>query len=283
MIQNFAYPPPSDGKPFRLNMGLRELDTKNWLEGGADLNNQLIDRSKILQEKRKQVFQVEHGHEKAALDFAKRIIENLSQNNPDYQVNGEKIKHIPTGVEVDLGDDHPFIQLAKVIAEDLCLLYSDQGKWRLVAAVVIFPSRWNLLDKIGKNIDDIHIPVPGYDQALKPFMSETFNKVRVDRPVWRKNWSLHESSLLHEPFYVEKSAPVEEYWWRTERQTLTASNDKEYLLFTIRNRSEPLNWIKSDPESAKQFAITLATLTPEMLEYKDLIEKRDELIKYLNQ
>jgi hypothetical protein len=114
-------------------------------------------------------------------------------------------------------------------------------------------------------------------------MSETFNKVRVDRPVWRKNWSLHESSLLHEPFYVEKSAPVEEYWWRTERQTLTASNDKEYLLFTIRNRSEPLNWIKSDPESAKQFATTLATLTPEMLEYKHLVEKRDELIKYLNQ
>ncbi|NBO51551.1 MAG: hypothetical protein EBU86_03780, partial [Actinobacteria bacterium] len=66
-------------------------------------------------------------------------------------------------------------------------------------------------------------------------------------------------------------------------QTLTASNDKEYLLFTIRNRSEPLDWIKSDPESAKQFATTLATLTPEMLEYKHLVEKRDELIKYLNQ
>lgn len=186
MSNSFAYPPPSDGKPFRLNMGLRELDTKNWLEGGPDLNNQLLERNKILQENREQVFQIEDGHEKAALDFAKKIVENLSQHNSDYQVNGEKVQHIPSGIEVDITQDHPFIQLAKVIAEDLCLLHLVDGQWRLVAAVVIFPSRWNLIEKIGKSIDDIHIPVPGYDQALKPFMSETFNKVRVDRPVWRK-------------------------------------------------------------------------------------------------
>ncbi len=282
MSNAFAYPPPSDGKPFRLNMGLRELDTKNWLEGGPDLNNQLFERNRILQANREQVFQIEQGHEESALDFAEDIVKNLSQNHSDYQVNGQKVLHKPTGFEVDISQDHPFLQLAKVIAEDLCLLHLADGRWRLVAAVVIFPSRWNLIEKIGKSIDEIHIPVPGYDQALKPFMSETFNKVRVDRPVWRKNWSLHETSLLHEPFYIEKTAQVEDYWWRTERQTLTASQDKKYLLFTIRNRSEPLNWIKSDPESARQFAATLASLSPEMLEYKHLVEKRDQLIQFLS-
>jgi hypothetical protein len=283
MNNTFAYPPPNDGKPFRLNMGLRELDVQNWIEGGPDLSSQLNERNKIFIENRNQVFQLEAGHEMAATIFAEQIITNLGQYHPDYAVAGPTVRHIPTKIEVDITEDHPFIQLAKVIAEDLCLLYSDHGKWRLVAAVVIFPSRWNLLEKIGKNIDDIHIPVPGYDQALKPFMSETFNKVRVDRPVWRKNWSLHESSLLHEPFYAENKVPAKEYWWRTERQTLTASSDKKYLLFTIRNRSEPLIWIKSDPESAKQFATTLASLSPQMLEYKHLVEKRDELINYLNQ
>jgi hypothetical protein len=93
-------------------------------------------------------------------------------------------------------------------------------------------------------------------------MGDTFNKDKVDRPVWRKNWSLHETSILHEPFYLGKSAQVEEYWWRTERQTLTASADQRYLLFTIRNRSEPFSWIKSDPQTAQQFAKTLATLPP---------------------
>ena len=283
MTSSFAYPPASDGKPFRLSMGLRELDTTYWLEGGPDLNDQLKERVRILADNRDQVFQDELGHEGAVKYFTEQLVENLKKHHNDYQISGTTIKHSPTGIEVDIEKDHPFVQLAKVIAEDLCLLYSDNGKWRLVTAVVIFPSRWNLLEKIGKSIDDIHIPVPGYDQALKPFMGDTFNKVRADRPVWRKNWSLHATSILHEPFYLEKSAQVEEYWWRTERQTLTASADQKYLLFTIRNRSEPFNWIKSDPQTAQQFAKTLATLPPEMLAYKHLVEKRDALINYLNQ
>lgn len=282
MSNSFAYPPPNDGKPFRLSMGLRELDISNWIEGGTDLSIQLQERNQILAENRNQVFQTRSEHEAAANHFAQQIAENLKKYHPEYEVMGSKIKHIPTKIEVDLHNDHPFVQLAKVIAEDLCLLNSDNGQWRLVSAVVIFPSRWNLLEKIGKSIDDIHIPVPGYDQALKPYMSETFNKVKADRPVWRKNWSLHETSLLHEPFYVENIARVEDYWWRTERQTLTASSDMKYLLFTIRNRSEPFGWIKSDLESAKQFAQTLASLSPEMLKYKHLVEKREELINFLN-
>ncbi len=113
MSNAFAYPPPSDGKPFRLNMGLRELDTKNWLEGGPDLNNQLFERNRILQANREQVFQIEQGHEESALDFAKEILKNLSQNHSDYQVNGQKVLHKPTGFEVDISQDHPFLQLAK--------------------------------------------------------------------------------------------------------------------------------------------------------------------------
>ena len=57
MTSSFAYPPASDGKPFRLNMGLRELDTTYWLEGGPDLNDQLKERVRILADNRDQVFQ----------------------------------------------------------------------------------------------------------------------------------------------------------------------------------------------------------------------------------
>jgi hypothetical protein len=162
------------------------------------------------------------------------------------------------------------------------LLEFKNDTWQLVAAVVVFPSRWNLLEKIGRNLDQIHTPVPGYDQALKPFMTDTVYKIKPDRPVWRKNWSLHETSTLHEPFYKSSSANVANYWWRTERQTLTKSEDGKYILFTIRNRSEPFSWIKSDPHSAGPFAKTLASLSPEMLSYKHLIEKRDQFIAYLN-
>ena len=53
----------------------------------------------------------------------------------------------PTGITVNLLEDHPFVQLAQVIAEDLCLLSYENSTWNLVAGVVIFPSRWKLLEK----------------------------------------------------------------------------------------------------------------------------------------
>jgi hypothetical protein len=30
----YSYPPPTDGKPFRLIMGLRTVEPAGWLEGG---------------------------------------------------------------------------------------------------------------------------------------------------------------------------------------------------------------------------------------------------------
>jgi hypothetical protein len=282
MSNQFAYPPVSDGKPFRLSMGLRELDIRNWIEGGPDLTAQLLDRNKLLNQNRDQVVQILPDHQVAIHYFTQKILDNLKKFHPKYQIDESYVTHRESNTTVDIKADIEFVQLAKVIAEDLCLLEFKNDTWQLVAAVVVFPSRWNLLEKIGKNLDQIHTPVPGYDQALQPYMTDTFNKIKPDRPVWRKNWSLHETSTLHEPFYKSSSANVANYWWRTERQTLTKSEDGKYILFTIRNRSEPFSWIKSDPHSAGPFAKTLASLSPEMLSYKHLIEKRDQFIAYLN-
>jgi len=280
-MMRFVYPPPADGKPFRLSMGLRELNEANWLEGGLDLADQLTERKRIILQNRGQVFQEITGHDEGVNYFAKKIVENLAEHHPAYSLSGSTIQNKELGIKVDLTADHAFVQLSQVIAEDLCLLHYEDNVWRLVVAVVIFPSRWNLLEKIGKSMDQIHAPVPGYKTQLQPFITESFNKIKPERPVWRKNWSLHESELLHEPFFKEIPPVIDKFWWRTERQTLTASADSKYLLFTIRNRSEPFFWLKEDPQAAANFAATLATLTPEMLEYKHLVDTRDQLLNYL--
>jgi hypothetical protein len=72
-----------------------------------------------------------------------------------------------------------------------------------------------------------------------------------------------------------------QYWWRTERQTLTRLPQQDYLLFTIRNRAEPLSWILNDPVAKSAFAETLRSLTPEMVEYKRIVQDRDALVAYL--
>jgi len=56
MTTRFIYPPPKDGKPFRLSLGLRELDPANWIEAGSDLVEQLKQRNELLDSKRSVVF-----------------------------------------------------------------------------------------------------------------------------------------------------------------------------------------------------------------------------------
>ena len=281
MSTRFIYPPPKDGKPFRLSLGLRELDPANWIEAGSDLVEQLKQRNELLDTKRSVVFQEVAGYEDAALTYARVIKDNLSKFHSDYAVTGDQITHKPTGISVNLLEDHPFVQLAQVITEDLCLLSHEDSTWKLVAGVVIFPSRWKLLEKIGKNIDSIHEPVPGYAGALQPLMVDTFNKIKSERPVWRRNWSLHETEELHEPSYTPHNVAISDYWWRTERQTLTKSESNQFLLFTIRNRSEPFKWIKEDPEATAEFIKTLQSLDPQMLEYKRLAQANAGLIEFL--
>jgi hypothetical protein len=260
---------------------LRELDPANWIEAGSDLVDQLKQRRELLETKRSVVFQEIAGYEEAALTYARALKDNLGKFHSDYVIAGDQITYKPTGITVNLLEDHPFVQLAQVIAEDLCLLSYENSTWNLVAGVVIFPSRWQLLEKIGKNIDAIHEPVPGYQGALQPLMGDTFNKIKPERPVWRRNWSLHETEELHEPTYTPHEVEISDYWWRTERQTLTKSKSNQFLLFTIRNRSEPFKWIKEDPQATSEFVKTLESLDPQMLDYKRLVQANKGLIEFL--
>jgi hypothetical protein len=282
MSQGYIYPPPADGKPFRLNMGLRSLEPALWLEGGEDLNLQIPERLALKEDAREVVYQELPGYRDAIEDLVALIAENLARFHADrYEVSTESVKHLPTGASADLASSDLLLQIASIIGEDLVVLSREDGEWKIVAGAVLFPSRWKLSEKIGKGMDAVHAPVPGFASALAPFMTATFDKISADRAVWRKNWSLHSTSDLHQPTSIHAPAKPEDYWWRTERQTLTRSRTGDFLFFTIRNRAEPLSWIKADQESAVLFAETLASFNSDTIEYKGLQQDHQAIIDYL--
>lgn len=282
MSQGYIYPPPADGKPFRLNMGLRSLEPALWLEGGEDLEAQIPERLVLKTDAREVVYQELPGYRDVIEDLVALIAENLARFHADrYQVSTESVKHLPTGASADLASSDLLLQIASIIGEDLVVLSREDGEWKIVAGAVLFPSRWKLSEKIGKGMDAVHAPVPGFASALAPFMTATFDKISADRAVWRKNWSLHSTSDLHQPTSIHAQVNPEDYWWRTERQTLTRSRTGDFLYFTIRNRAEPLSWIKADQESAVLFAETLASFSSDTIEYKGLQQDHQAIIDYL--
>lgn len=282
MASTFIYPPPIDGKPFRLNMGLRSLESSAWLESGEDLSEQIRERVYLASSARETVYQELPGYSDAIKELVQRIVENLTEfHTENYRFQGSTLTEIESGATADTAADDALLQASTIIGEDLVVLARENGEWRIVAGAVLFPSRWKLTEKIGKGMDSVHAPVPGYQSALAPYMTATFDKITYDRPVWRKNWSLHSTPDLHQPTSIHKPAAPEDYWWRTERQTLTRSREGEFLFFTIRNRAEPLHWIKSDPEGAELFAQTLESFSPETIEYKGLQRDHQAIIDYL--
>jgi hypothetical protein len=282
MSAGYIYPPPSDGKPFRLNMGLRSLEDALWLEGGSDVEQQIIERCELALTAREVVYQELPGYYSAINELIERICKNLAKFHGErYLVDADSVTYLPSQIEIDLAAPDILLQMAKIICEDLVVLAREDGEWKIVAGAVLFPSRWKLSEKIGKGMDAVHTPVPGFAQALAPYMTATFDKITADRPVWRKNWSLHSTADLHQPTSIHSAAEPKDYWWRTERQTLTRADSGDFLYFTIRNRAEPLAWIKEDPQSAQQFAETLESLAPETIEYKGIVKDHQLIIDYL--
>ena len=282
MASTFIYPPPADGKPFRLNMGLRSLEPAAWLEGGEDLAQQIKERATLATSARETVYQVLPGYSAAISELVERIVENLREfHSASYLCDGVEVRERSTGISADVSADDALLQIATIVGEDLVVLAREDYEWKIVAGAVLFPSRWKLFEKIGKGMDAVHAPVPGYQGALAPYMTATFDKISVDRPVWRKNWSLHSTADLHQPTSIHLPAKPADYWWRTERQTLTRSRTGDFLYFTIRNRAEPLSWIKRNPESAALFAQTLESFSPETIEYKGLQRDHQSIISYL--
>jgi hypothetical protein len=282
MSAGYIYPPPSDGKPFRLNMGLRSLADVIWLEGGSDLDQQIGERLALAETSREVVYQELPGYRPAIEELVSRIARNLAEFHQDeYAVTTDSITYLPNNLTIDLTATDVLLKVAAIIGEDLVVLAREDNEWKIVVGAVLFPSRWKLSEKIGKGMDAVHTPVPGFAEALAPYMTTTFDKITADRPVWRKNWSLHSTADLHQPTSIHAPATPENYWWRTERQTLTRASCGEFLYFTIRNRAEPLSWIKESAESAELFAQTLESLLPETIEYKGLVKDHQKIIDYL--
>jgi len=281
-VSDYVYGPPTDGKPFKLAMGLRTLEPSLWLEGGVDLAPQLNERRSLISQAESVVYGAVDGHDADIQYFSDLLVSNLKEyHSSEYSFTPDSVTHQETGFQADLSSPKLLLELTRVVAEDLCVLKKIDGEWTLIAGAVLFPSRWKLSEKMGKSLDRIHSPVPGYANALQPYMTATFDKITSDRPVWRKNWSLHSTPDLHQPESIHQDRDPQEYWWRTERQTLTRSTESEAILFTIRNRAEPLAWIMGRPDEAAAFAETLRSMSPETIEYKGLTGAHQELVHAL--
>ncbi len=145
--------------------------------------------------------------------------------------------------------------------------------WRLRAACVCFPSRWDLAQKIGTTLDDIHSPVPGYDGDLSTPTNSFFDRLRPERSYWRLNWTLLDHPDLFQPQPKRSqgapSGELTDWFFRVERQTLRQLPHTNAIVFTIRTYVASAASLRdSDAEFVPALLRGLDTAPGEMQDYK---------------
>jgi hypothetical protein len=193
-----------------------------WLEIDEHFREELELKTQLLEENYDDVVATNPEGDEASRELKDEITQNLRAYHP--------------GVNTDVDEsEHPLVSAARLVQEDLCVLVREDA-WRLRAACVCFPSRWDLASKIGTTLDDIHDPVPGYDRELSRPTNAFFERLRHDRSFWRLNWTLLDSPTLFQPAGARRTPAggLDQWYFRVERQTLRSLPHTGAVVFTIR-------------------------------------------------
>ncbi len=240
------------GPPW-LGMGTRNLGAAEWLIADDDRDRDLVRKAVLLDERHAEVF--------AALDTP--------------AVNAASIEVLElvlaaTGTAVVPIDLHPLDAAGRLVQEDLCLMVLRDGAPHLDAASLCFPSYWRLGEKLGRPMAEVHAPVAHYDAELAAKVDTFLQRMRPERPVWRRNWSIHDdpSYFLPGPTPPRDVDPPGGLFLRSERQTMRRLRSADVVLFTIRTQQVPLAVLRQRPDVAHRMAVAIAGWSPAMTAYK---------------
>jgi hypothetical protein len=278
---------PFEAGPHRLQMGLMALKPEDWIELDATLATTLLAKRRLLAQRHDEVFAALPDTAAAGAEVLGLLADHLPKRFPtQYPRMNTTIAVAATGELIGIGAPgvHPLETAARLVPEDLCVIRKTEQGYVLAAACVCFPSRWRLSDKIGRTLGGIHAPVPGYGDALGGAVDRFFDRIAVDKPVWRLNWTIHDSRELFQPASVKRAAPQEfgnDIFLRVERQTLRRLPKCGDVLFTIRTYIKPLGELA--PDAARRLATAIENLPDAMRDYRSMSQFADALVAWLRE
>lgn len=254
---------------------------------GPDTEGQLAHKRALFASRATDLLGVMPGYEDHALRTAAAISAARSGEWPTQSRQwGSASEAEPSAVR-DAAIEHLGV-VSTTISEDICVMSATPRGWVLTGVSVAFPSHWKPAAKLGRNLDGIHEPVPGYPRIASASRA-AFDRIAAQpaepsaprRAIWERfNWTLvADDELCHvepadpNPSVGESTPPgIESLWLRVERQTLTALAD-DLVVFLIRTFLTPLSQL--DDSERWALAESLTGVSDELAEYRSWVGYRE--------
>jgi dimethylamine monooxygenase subunit A len=278
---------PYDGSAKPFTIGIRPIDIAQWLEIDDNFDRYIAEKRRLYREEFENVLVAEAGTEDAQVEVLELIERHLQQF--------PKLDRSLRRDESDLGRVDILAQAALLIQDDLVLMRKSPEGWRLVAASLCFPSEWNLREKFGKPLHEVHGPVPNFNTGTRnaEMIERMFDNLRPDQLVLRWNWSLYGDARLYHPASDHGMKRrfgdgdiTGRVTLRLERQTLRKLPKSGDILFAIRIYIDPLEVLETHSDGAvlaTAIADQLAAMTDAEINYKGLADERARLMERLAQ
>ncbi|EZF29016.1 hypothetical protein H109_01419 [Trichophyton interdigitale MR816] len=193
--------------------------------------------------------------------------------------------------------------LGKTVDEDMLILLPMESsgnerekpsslKYALQAYVTCFPSGFNTREKLGKQLNGVHEPVPGYREKIEKSMDRYFEKLEVGKFVKRVNWSITTGAGLFYAFGDKQGMKqlrleqldIDDTFLRCERQTLYRLPKSGAIVFSIHTYRYPIRQLKEE-RSGEDLAAAIEGIengnVPLMAEYKKVPVWGEAVKKYL--
>jgi dimethylamine monooxygenase subunit A len=250
-------------------MGLHPLDLDTWLVVDDRYEAELALKAQLLAERHHEVFDARTGSEAAGQEVLELVRAWLTTHGGSDLPPPEPVpqprrrdQHNGTGSRGGI-ELHPLDEAGRLVQEDLCVMVAspESGTYLLEAASLCFPSHWRLAEKMGCSLAAIHSPVTHYDHELEARVDHFFDRLRPERPMRRRNLSIHNHDQLFRPephesprSFAPDPSGLDQVWLRSERQTLVRLPRTGAVLFTIKSQQCPASTLAARPDIAHALA-----------------------------
>jgi hypothetical protein len=274
-----------------MAMDLVSVPEADWFEFDELYLPEMAEKRRLLMSSYDQVFAATPVSNAARAEALELIVTALTTHHPDwFSRDGAELRNHLTGDAWKPGSMDPLDLAGRLVQEDLCLIQNDNAGPVFTAASLCFPSRWRLLDKVGKPLSAVHGPVPFYADRLAAPVDRFMRHLKAGHIASRLNWSLLDDPALFQPggkWRVDRASDItvtnagSRIFLRVERQTLRRLPETGAVLFGIRVHVYPLDSVIDSSDRAATLAEAVRALPAEVQHYKSLLPFREALLAWL--